>query len=558
MPWPSALRPWRPKPPLPGDAIMKRAAPTSIKQPQKPSPPPIFASIDVGATGIRMDIAELRGPGRVRVLESLHRPTSLGRDTFTTGRIEPATIEACAEVLKGFRAKLDECGVPIPAGVRAVATSAVREAENRESFIDRVYIAAGILIEPIEEPEVHRLTYMALHHVLQEEPFLRKGDVLVVEVGGGGTKLLLIQDGYVNCSDTFRLGSLRLRETLDPYHGAGERTREAIDQQISRTIDQIERTLPVRRVPCLVAVTGDMPAKILEVCDPRAGPSRARVTRMDMRRFARAEKLILMPDDELVRQYRISYEEAATAGPALLSYVRLARAFHVREIVMANVDLRLGILFNESVRGAWSDRFADQVIYSAVALGRKYAIDQAHARHVADLAVELFRELAPEHKLPARYEILLRVTALLHDIGTFVSSRSHHKHSMYLIANSELFGLTTRETELISLVARYHRRSLPLPTHPEYMALDHESRITVSKLAALLRVADALDRSHSQRIRNVSFARGPGELMIVARDVGDATLEQLALERKGSMFESVFGLKAVLRTTHALGRGPHA
>jgi exopolyphosphatase/guanosine-5'-triphosphate,3'-diphosphate pyrophosphatase len=206
-------------------------------------------------------------------------------------------------------------------------------------------------------------------------------------------------------------------------------------------------------------------------------------------------------------------------------------------------------LFNEVLRGAWTSHFSEQIIRSALALGAKYDFDKPHALHVAELAVRLFRELAPDHNLESRHEILLRVAAILHDIGAFVSSRSHHKHSAYLIASSELFGLTTRDTGLIALVARYHRRSPPAPAHPEFARLDRAERALVLQLSAILRVADALDRSHSQRIRIAGFLRTGDELSLGVEDVGDLSLERVALETKGGLFETVYGMRVTLRPT---------
>lgn len=510
----------------------------------------LAAAIDVGASAIRMDIAELGAGGEVRVLDSLFRAVSLGHDTFNEGQIAPATTEACVAILRDFRKAAQEYAKGAEVAIRAVGTSALREAENREAFLDRVFIATGILIEPIEESEVHRLTYMALHRLLGDQPFMKQGDVLIAEVGGGGTKVLLIQDGFVTCSDTFRLGSLRVRETLDADEESEVRTVEALGRQIERTIDQIRRTTPVRKVPHLVAVMGDLSPTLIQALWPAKNPEeRPFVRSMGVREFAKAKAVMNQPETNLVRKYALSFQEAAAAGPALMAYISLAREYRVKTVSLARVDLRLGLLFNETLRGAWTEHFSEQVIRSALALGEKYAFDRPHALHVADLAVRLFRELAPDHRLEPRHEILLRAAGILHDIGAFVSTRSHHKHSFYLISSSELFGLTTRDTALIALASRYHRRSPPRPDHPEFTRLDRADRALVLQLAAILRVADALDRSHSQRIRIAGFVRSGDELSIGVEDVGDLSLERVALETKGAMFETTFGMRATLRPT---------
>ena len=167
---------------------------------------------------------------------------------------------------------------------------------------------------------------------------------------------------------------------------------------------------------------------------------------------------------------------------------------------------------------------------------------------MADLAVRLFDELHAEHGLGPRHRLLLQVAGLLHEVGGFVSSRSHHKHSYYLIANSEIFGLNRDEIAVVAHVARYHRRSGPKPSHPEYMALPRETRVTVNKLAALLRVADALARGHVRHARDLRFERQGDDLVVCIPGVADVLLEERAIAGKGDMFEDIYGMKVRLET----------
>ena len=154
------------------------------------------------------------------------------------------------------------------------------------------------------------------------------------------------------------------------------------------------------------------------------------------------------------------------------------------------------------------------MIHSATAIAEKYHVDLDHADNVAEVAVRLFDLFQADHGLGPRHRLLLRVAALLHEVGGFVSSRAHHKHSEYLIANSEIFGLNRNEITLVSQIARYHRRSVPRSSHPTYMALPRESRVVVNKLAALLRVADALIRGHRRRASDIQFQRQGDELIV--------------------------------------------
>lgn len=503
------------------------------------------AVIDVGSTAIRMEIAEIGTGGAVRTLESLQQPVQLGKDTFTTGRIQQSTIEECVRILKGFRRVMEEYGVTEPGQVRAVATSSVREAANRETFLDRVYMATRINVQAIDEAEETRLTYMAVQEILQQDPDLKRGDALVIEVGGGDTELLLIQDGYVTYSNTFRLGTLRMRETLGTQHTSPQRALATLLKQIQLSADQIRRSVPVARTPHLVALSGDARFAAAQLAPDW---NRVRLARLEVKAFtALARKVATQSPDDLVRGYRLNYPEAEALGPALLVFAQLARVFNVDDLLIPKTSLRYGLL-QEAVSGSgWTPEFMAQVEHSAIALGTKYAFDERHARQVTDLAIRFYRELQSEHMLPPRYELILRIATLLHEIGLFVNNRSHHKHSMYLIMNSDLFGLSHDDMMMIAMVARYHRRATPQPYHEEFATLNRDARLAVSKLAAILRVADALDRNHMQQVRDVRCSREEGQFVVWVRDVEDLTLERVALKEKGTMFEEVYGLKVVFR-----------
>ncbi len=187
------------------------------------------------------------------------------------------------------------------------------------------------------------------------------------------------------------------------------------------------------------------------------------------------------------------------------------------------------------------------MVYSARTLAARYAADGAHEQNVEAAAAALFDELQEEHQLHGHERLLLRCAAILHDIGAYVNARAHHKHSMYLISNSDLFGLTRHDMQLVSVVARYHRKAVPSPSHPEFASLPVEDRMRVAKLAAILRVADSLERAPRAAPRKLAFRREAGRFVILVGDVEDLTMERLVLRRKGNLFADVYGLLPELR-----------
>ena len=254
--------------------------------------------------------------------------------------------------------------------------------------------------------------------------------------------------------------------------------------------------------------------------------------------------------EELSKRYGLPFAEAETLNPALLVYQNLLRLTQARQMIVSHVSMRDGLLLElaRAVTGEEDQALLEGVIHSATALAQKYHVDLKHARNVADVAVRLFDELQAEHGLGPRQRLLLQVAGLLHEVGGFVSSRSHHKHSYYLIANSEIFGLNRDEIAMVAQVARYHRRSGPKPSHIEYMALPRETRVVVNKLAALLRVADALARGHVRQARDLRFERQGDDLIVCIPGVPDLLLEERAIAAKGDLFEDIYGMKVRLET----------
>ncbi|MGD9857061.1 MAG: HD domain-containing protein, partial [Planctomycetaceae bacterium] len=260
-----------------------------------------------------------------------------------------------------------------------------------------------------------------------------------------------------------------------------------------------------------------------------------------------AYSILELSPDEVVRKYRVTFQEAETLGPAILVYLELARLLDLNRVLVSNANLRDGLLQEMATADIWTDDFRNQIVRSALDLGRKYHFDEKHSVHVAKLSQALFVSLASEHQLDSRAGLILQIAALLHEIGSFVSHSSLHKHSMYLILNSEVFGLTRDDLTLVALVARYHRRATPKPIHPNFNSLNRDQRVAVSKMAAILRIADALETSRSQRIREMRCEIESDRLIITVPGLRDVSVEQLAMRQAQTLFEEIFGLRVMLR-----------
>jgi len=497
------------------------------------------AVVDIGASAVRLVVAELR-PGRPAfIVEEASRGVSLGKDTFSTGRIGPGAMEAALQALEGFKRLMDGYRVQ---RYRAVATSAVREAANADTFLDRVLVRTGLQVEIIDGSEESRLIYLAVRTQLHAHPALGAPHALLVEVGGGSADITLLAGERPKYSGVYALGSVRVRQSLGRWTGPQERRIQMLASHIANVVGDIRREMPLESAAYMIAFGNDVRFVAQELVDAPDAAVREVPREAFIEFCAKVEKL---DEDELVDNYSLSPIDAETLVPALLVYRALLLETSAAGITVPQASLRAGLLVDLAGATAADPttfaEFAQQVLASAEALGEKYRYHAGHAKTVAFLATRLFDELRDEHGLTARDRLLLEVAAVLHDIGVFVGLRAHHKHAQYLIQASEIFGISGDELAIIANVARYHRRGLPQKSHLPYMALDRLDRVRVNKLAALLRVANALDAEHAQKVRDVHVKAADGTWLLAVDGTGDLAMERLGVEERADLFKDVFG-----------------
>jgi exopolyphosphatase/guanosine-5'-triphosphate,3'-diphosphate pyrophosphatase len=303
----------------------------------------------------------------------------------------------------------------------------------------------------------------------------------------------------------------------------------------------------------MIAIGGDVRLAASQILGHEGGDHVREVSREAFLSFC--DEVERLDDDGLVSQFRLPAVEAETLLPALFIYRALLIETTVRRVVVSDASLRAGLLLEilEPVDRVESGDFSRQVLASAEALGQRYRFDKVHGRHVSWLATRLFDELREEHGLSTRDRLLLETAGLLHDIGIYVSPRAHHKHSQYLLGASQIFGLSDEETAIVSNIARYHRRGLPQRSHLPYRELDSRDRLRVSKLAAMLRVTNALDAEHLQKVRNLHLRRDDNSWLLELECTGDITMEQMAAAARADMFIEVFGRHLVTQPGGIVG-----
>ena len=498
----------------------------------------IVAVIDIGTSAIRMVVAEINPQTDIRYLENLQKPVRFGKDVFTTGRISNAAMREAIAILRNYKSVTESYGVD---RIQAIGTSAVREALNRDNFIDRIYVRTGIDVEILEGPEENRLELIAVEHALGDQVDLSTKNCLIVEVGSGSTEMIILNQGQVEITRTLSLGSMRLPEQAVP----GKTDPAVMQRVLKRNIHEIAvyaaREYNLDQIDTFVTLGGDMRFVAQQLCEKTEHP----FLTLESKAFLDfVQKISKMTPEEIVSKHSIPYGQAETLYPTLLVYANFLGETKADRVIVPMYSIRDGLLleFAQMISRYKSTDFSKQVLNSARHLAEKYEYDKNHASVVSSLALKLFDALLEDHGMGSKERLLLEVSAILHDIGTYISPNQHHKHSSYLVDAAEIFGLRKAEKNIVSNVVRYHRRSSPRPTHEPYMSLPKLDRAIVSKLAAILRVADALDPGHQQRVRTLTLEFNEESYTLwVPAELGDISMERSALREKGDMFADVFG-----------------
>lgn len=479
--------------------------------------------------------------GRSRAIDHLEKTVPLARDIFGLGHVTRETIELMVDILRGFRESMSELGGE-GSPIQAVATNILSEARNADAVLNRLRVACSIEIETLDDGEMTRLIYLKTRRRLQDTPAMKTATSLVLHVGPGNTRALLFRDGHIVRYDSYRLGTHRTWEAIDSAALRGEGLVELISQHAASQIEQIYYDFRSDEVAEIVVIGQEM--QLLSPMLKKVGSDATLVKLKTVQKHI--ARMSVATESERVKEYQLDFQTAESALPALIINNAVAEIFGLSAMNVPESDYDRGLLMDLSDKKMLTEAFRDEVIRSAEFLASSYHASHEHGRHVAHLSQRILEQTRELHGLDSRDELLLEVACLLHECGNYIAGRFHERHSMYIIENSEIFGLSNEDRTLVALVTRYHRGGPPRPGHREYGELTTHDRIRVSKLAAILRVADALERAHSQRVRDVKVELQSRKAVLHLSRLADASTERLALQSKGQLFEEIFGLTPII------------
>ena len=521
-----------------------------------------LAAIDIGSNSIHLVIVRAVRGQNLEIIDREKEMARLGAITLRSHRLSKETIERAVETLRRFKKMAEANRVDL---IIATATSAVRESDNSDEFIETVRKSVGLDVQLLPGVEEARLIALAVSEVTD---FLGRR-ALIIDIGGGSTEFIITRGGEPDLLLSLRLGAVRLTEkfiTTDPVSEA-ERGRlvATIRTDLVRAVNEIRRV----GFDFVIGTSGTILNVVGAVVESEEGtglddnPSfesfNKTVTLEQLHRLNR--RLLGM---SLRERCRVPGIEKGRADIIIAGGLLLETALSelgAREITSCDWSLREGVILDylrknlageskqeETTPGASQTQPLDVRTKSVLSLARRYEYDPEHSHHVAGLASQIFDGTSDLHGMGGHERKLLEYAALLHDIGYYIAHNNHHLHGLYLIKNSEMPGFTGAEIAVMASVVRYHRGSMPRMNgdrqirlqHEDFLTLDSAHRTTALRLASILQIADGLDRSYRQVVQRVKCELAGGNLTFLVESNGECDLEIWSAERKSKWFEDLF------------------
>ncbi|MGI9659295.1 MAG: Ppx/GppA phosphatase family protein [Gaiellaceae bacterium] len=501
-----------------------------------------IAAIDIGTNSIHLVVARPTPNRRFDVLAREKEVVRLGSGSGDMKHLSAEAIDRAVATLDRFR----QVAETWDAQVAAVATSATREALNRQEFLTRARDEAGVDVAVISGMEEARLIHLG---VLQAVPVYDR-DVLVIDIGGGSTELIVGSGGKMRAARSLKLGAIRLTDRFFADEPTEPENVEACRAYVRAFLNPVVRRIRRAGFSVTVGSSGTIGSVVAMSVAQRGESPRSlnavTVTRDELDAVvASLVEATTAAERERLPGLESKRSDIILAGVILLE--QLTKELGVEELTFSEYALREGVLLDRMRQPHEGlHHLSDLRQESVLHVARMFVDDLQHATATAELAADIWEQTESVHELPAQTLELLEAAALLHNVGLFVSHSAHHRHSYYLIRNCEhLTGFTDREIELIAQVARYHRKSPPKAKHEEFANLTADDQQHVRVMAGILRIAIALDRTASGVVDSVAVQREGKELAFrVAIEAGaDGSLELYTAEQRKDMLEEALGRK---------------
>lgn len=522
---------------------------------------PVLACIDMGTNSFHMIVCRASHEhNHFEVITRMREAVPFFRTSLTEHIIDPESEKHAIRILRRMRDHAHEKGART---ITAVATSAVRESRNGSELLRKIRQELNIDAKRISGREEARLIYLG---VLWRLPKLT-GQFAIVDIGGGSTEIIVADRARTIFSESYKLGAARLTAQYFPKDKYTAEALSALHDEVRGML----RPCAVQVAACggfnqLIGTSGTISAlakinKAMHSKDSSSDKEPVHGTKLTLNNLEKIVDYIEKAKLAGIKIKGVSADRGATILAGAIVLLETMRSLGANSLEYCDAALREGVVVDRFVRGGWLESGLTQHrnprASSVHELLTKYASSSEHTSQVARLALAIFDQSHGRlHQYDESVRGILWTAAMLHDIGTFIARKGHHKHSFYLIKNGGLLGHSEEEIDLIACIARYHRGNEPKESHGEYAALTLEERKLVSDMSAVLRIAEALDRSHRQIVRSIKLtfdndkkSKVPQHLLINVSTAknADTAPESWAFEEKKPFFEKQFALTADLQ-----------
>jgi exopolyphosphatase/guanosine-5'-triphosphate,3'-diphosphate pyrophosphatase len=501
---------------------------------------PTFAAIDIGSNSVRLKISRMVG-GRLKTIHEDREVTRLGEGVFSGGLLSPESMSNTVRVLRRFHRAMQEAGTD---SVKIVATAAMRDARNSRAFLEWVRSTTGWTIEIISGLEEARLIHLGIISAGR----LGASSVLLVDLGGGSCEVTLSRDGQLRDTVSLPLGAVRLTGEFLQHDPPRKSELKRLQEFVAREIIRVQDRIKSARVGAVIATSGTA-AALVEAARHMAQTGNRHPSTYATGEMIRqlAKQITRLPLEQRREVPGIGPRRAEIICAGAVVYAELLERCHLAGFRYSALGLRDGILAQmaadydhstKSGRAIESERW--ESIKRAV---ERYRVDLNHALHVRDAALLLFSSLKSVHQLPPEYREWLSAAAMLFEVGDYVNRNGHHRHTYYIIANSDILGYTPQQRRIIGSIARYLGKSRPTPGDGPMNFLSVEEQEYVTKASMLLRIARALNMGRSQSVGKVGVSARNGRITMKLTPRGKASvdLEVWSIEKDRAYFREVFG-----------------
>jgi exopolyphosphatase/guanosine-5'-triphosphate,3'-diphosphate pyrophosphatase len=497
---------------------------------------PVFAAVDIGSNSVRLKIARLQGRKLVEIQED-RAVTRLGELAFRTGYLSPDAMAETIKILRRFHRAAQRAGAD---RVRVVGTSALRDARNSQAFLEWVRSATGWSVEIITGQEEGRLIHLGLVSNLRLPP----SAVLMMDLGGGSCELTISQQGHIKETASLPLGAVRLTNEFLRHDPPRKGELERLRGFVARYVGRVARRISGAHVKMVIATSGTA-ASLAAFSEGVVDPKKGAVSRDSARKLAKLLARLTVDERRKLAGIGLRRAEIIVAGAAV--YAEILERCKLPGFRYSPLGLRDGLLAQMAAESDSHTRSGKQLESerwdSVMAAVQHYRVERDHATRVREFALQMFDVLKSAHLLPPEYRDLLGTAAMLYEVGDYVNRNGRHRHTYYIIANSEMPGYTTGQRLVIAAISRYMGKSRPLSTDSPMKPLLPAEQERVRKAICLLRLARALNLGRSGSVRAVRvYAREANvKLTLIPKRGMGADLELWAIEKEQLYFRELFG-----------------